>query len=140
MRFYLLLIVTIIVLSIPSEDAIDLNCSTEKNTSTSSHHISIVEGADLPAGVDINEQSSLLSDRIEGLLKRGRSDEAFDVINQLSKEYSSLPTIQVHLARAHVQQKNYVVAEKILLNVIINSSEGDDVGRLYLQLKRWNMR
>ena len=147
MRFSLLLIVTIIVLSILSEDAIDLNDSTEKNTSTSSHHnISIVDGADLPAGVDINEQSSFLSDRIEGLLNRGRSDEAFDVINQLSKEYSSLPTIQIHLARAHVQQKNYVVAETILLNVIINSSEGDDgrlqahltLGRLYLQLKRWN--
>ena len=146
MRFSLLLIVTIIVLSIASEDAIDLNGSTEKNTSTSSHHISIVDGADLHVGVDINEQSSLLSDRIEGLLNRGRSDEAFDVINQLSKEYSSLPNIQVHLARAHVQQKNYVVAETILLNVIVNSSEGDDgrlqahltLGRLYLQLKRWN--
>lgn len=135
MRFSLLLIFTIIVLSIPSEDAIDLNDSTEGDTSTSSQL------------VDFNKQTSLLSDKIEGLLNRGRSDEAFDVINQLSKEYSSLPTIQIHLARAHVQQKNYVVAETILLNVInINSSEGDDgrlqahltLGRLYLQLKRWN--
>lgn len=122
------------MLSIPLEGAIDLS-------DTSS------EGADVLVGVDFNQQASLLSHRIEGLLNHGRSDEALTVINELSKEYSSLPTIQIHLARAHVQRKNYALAETILLNVItINSSEDDEsrlqahltLGRLYLQLKRWN--
>jgi len=140
MRFdYLTLIAIIILISIPTDGAADLIDSNYGDSSSISN-----EGNPTTIGVDFNQQFNLLSDKIEGLLNHGRSDEALNIINQLSSEYSSLSIIQIHLARAHVQQKDYALAEKILVNVI-DSSEGDGplqahlmLGRLYLQLKRWD--